>query len=183
MSDMTDAWAYMTRYLYPDPWPRVYLGEWKYEKMNKFKEGDRVVVLASNYASGSPHTPSQDTIGLHGVITNVDVNDECPYYVKFDNGRGGVSYVEKDLRLEELTMENVQKGDVLLNSCCNEEVTVIERIGDLVFLSEENRPEVSECYVHVKQLEDEGYSLVKEVTKEEIAEKFGVDVAKLRVKD
>lgn len=83
-------------------------------------------------------------------------------------------------------MEDVQKGDVIVSH--NNERTVIERLGDIVFTTG-NRNDWKETTIwNTAELKTYGFTIkqpepeLTELTMQEVADKFGVDVSKLKIK-
>lgn len=154
--------------------------------MAKFDVGDRVVVNDRAYAN----------VGKHGVILRILAGYGSRAYgivhAKLDDGTT-ITYWEYKLDKEENSMDNLTKGDIILDSD-GDKVKVLEVFGDLVALSEYG-PENSGAHKRfstwrtVDQLKDEDYKVPAEdqgnveLTLEEVAEKLEIPVDKLRIKD
>lgn len=86
------------------------------------------------------------------------------------------------------TFADLAKGDVVIHPS-GKELTVLARLEDLVFLSKfDGAEEAGFCYHYrelsqfyrIKQLEPE--TTILELTLDQVAEKFGVDVKDLKIK-
>lgn len=149
--------------------------------MHIYKVGDKAKIINNDrgcFSVGEVYQVKAGTIiGTDGFM--------YPYQIE------GVEDSWKDEELELVTMNPYKKGDLVKEKAHHSNAqTVIEVLGDLVFLSGTGKPEVSEEWFHYKELErwaktvkiDTPDHSVREVTLEEIAEKFNVDPLHIRVK-
>jgi hypothetical protein len=147
--------------------------------MAKFKKGDRVRIIDGLLG---PWSVPRGTAGT------VDEDDDSTPWVLWDQGEGDRRWAahENRLTLLEKTMENLQPGDILVKDGLNDKREVQGVIGNAVITidSDDNMATLSS----VEQLKRQGWKLesestdTTEVSLAEIAEKFSIDVAKLRIK-
>lgn len=87
---------------------------------------------------------------------------------------------ESNSKLMEKTMEDLQKGDVIVVN--SNEYTIIERLGDIVFTASAYGTAVRS----ITELKERGFTIKQqeptELTMQEVADKFGVDASKLKIK-
>lgn len=145
------------------------------------KVGDKVKIVAG--------ADVEHAIGDTGVIIEDDFGTALPYMVAVAD-KGTCWYQASELQLiEEKSMNPYKKGQVLVNKVTEtRKQTVMETLGDLVFVSKNTYPEEYWGTLHYKQVEG-AYTVeipptdIKEVTLDEIAKQFNVPVDKIRVKD
>lgn len=84
-------------------------------------------------------------------------------------------------------MEDLQKGDVIV-APGGAEYTVIERLGDIVFTAGWGNNWGKTLVWNTTELKNRGYTIKQtepeptEISMQEVADKFGVDVSKLKIK-
>lgn len=146
--------------------------------MTQFKRGDRVKVIGEGRH-----------VGKTGVIQNSDEgfsgNHREVLDVRFD-GNGGAGLFNYKLELiKENTMDNLQPGDIIIDKVGNElEVKLANSEYVLTIDIYDKSNDVSAHTVnHLKIL---GYTIKSdetELTLKQIADKFNIDVSKLRIKE
>ncbi len=151
--------------------------------MTKFREGESVRV-----------TPGEDRYnmtGMVGTVMNVDTSDNrddyVVYSVRFEGDRRKLLFGYK---LEHVIGGTMKVGDTLVNPNGGE-MTVLgyhNQGVELYALSCIGDPNKMEDWYTATEIKDNGWKLktdpqIKEVTLEDVAKKFGVDIAEIRVKD
>lgn len=144
----------------------------------KYKVGDLVELIDTN---GQPYLIDQ--IGKFGKV--VRVSDFRGGFVSVDNPdlRGGL-WIE-NVKLMEKTMDNLVQGDILVRKEYGYTFEVQGKIGKVYIGVDEDDEAV--LYT-AKQLESYEYEIKQEettteVTLEEVAEKMGIPLENLRIKD
>lgn len=141
--------------------------------MTQFKVGDEVELI-----EGYGGLPEGHRFTITDVTPSGDPDDGGMIY----GDSIGVVFGRR-LKLVERTMDNLQKGDVVTEGgYYSEDLTVGERLGDFVFLLDEEG-HADEMYT-VKELKDKGFTLklpepeieTKEMTVAEVAEELGYNV-------
>lgn len=135
----------------------------------KFKIGDKVRVINN----GDRH---YDQVG---EITGEDTSWGLDWRVEFNNG--SESYDEDELKKEEY-MFNV--GDIIVSENGFKR-KVLAVVGNLTALSDTTNFNYFNDWYTKRKLEDYGFKLASEETTlsmQEVADKFGVDVDKLKIK-
>lgn len=156
--------------------------------MTKFKVGDKIVPNDDKWTC-----LTADTIGAsYAVITRITLLGSCCYDLY--NSRGekisscGFCQNDNNSKLKEKTMENLQKGDVLVDKDGYER-TVVYAVDEIVFTAGPG-DETSSRGVYpwsLGELKHSGIHLkadetTTELTMDEIADKFGLNVANLKIK-
>lgn len=82
------------------------------------------------------------------------------------------------------TLSDLQKGDVIFD-IYKREYLVLARLEDIIFLSGAGTKDNVEEFIAIHELETRGFVLEQptyEVSRQQIAEKFNIDVDKLKIK-
>ena len=136
----------------------------------KFKIGDKVRVI----------NKEDEYYDQVGVITGKDISCWYDWKVTFNSGR---SFYDEDELIKEKNMFNV--GDVVVNNSGSKR-KVLAVVDELTALSASYNSNYFGSWYTKEQLEDYDYKLVSEeettLSMQEVADKFGVDVDKLKIK-
>ena len=156
----------------------------------KLKVGDKIVPKGGGWGCVTATMKGAD----YAIITNTTPTLSGDSYYSYDlyknHKKVDVCYFcqnETNSKLMERTMEDLQKGDVIVNKS-GREVTVIERLGDIVFTTDWENDWNSSFVLNTTELKNKGYTVKRdkleptELTMQEVADKFGVDVGKLKIK-
>lgn len=141
-----------------------------------FKVGDRVIAQEST---------GDITKGKCYMVSNIP----DPDHINFLDDRGDERYRDSIYyTLQVKTMDSLEKGDVIIENDGTDTCKVLEILGSLVALSENNRHEEFDDWFLLKSIKDNwkikaAEEDIKELTLEEVAKLAGVDVEKLRIKD
>lgn len=134
----------------------------------------RVVEDSCYFKKGEVITLKKDDDTLNPYFWKEDKSNYCPIHWS------SLEYADKDL-------DNLEVGDVLVDTSGNE-ITVLGVLGQLIFLSKYSTQEYYSGGYTVIQLKDYGFKLkcqeeeITELTIDQIAEKFGKDPSKIKIK-
>lgn len=149
----------------------------------KYKIGDKIVPKNGIWTCGK----ADDARADYAVITQTGRRYHYDLY-KDSKKVDWCSLCQNDTnsKLMEKTMEDLQKGDVIISKSGREH-TVIERLGDIVFTTGyENNWDDTVAW-NTTELKDRGFTIKQpeteptEITMQQIADEFGVDVSKLKI--
>lgn len=135
----------------------------------KFKIGDKVRVI----------NKEDEYYDQVGVITGKDISCWYDWKVTFNSGR---SFYDEDELIKEKNMFNA--GDVVVNNSGSKR-KVLAVVDELTALSNTANFNYFNGWYTKKELEECGYKLASEETTlsmQEVADKLGVDVDKLKIK-
>lgn len=163
--------------------PRDAHGRFAKKSMSTFKVGDTVRIKGVSY------TDKRD-IGKVGMIKHIDDDFLSPSPHKYKViPTADLWFCEEELELvpSEITWETLKKGDKVQSnsSIIQNPQTVIETIGDIVFLSRDFDDYTTGPFYSRKELAAVGYTIIQpeppkeevlELTVREIEEKFGKKV-------
>lgn len=155
------------------------------ELKGKIKVGDKVRAVKGK--SSGCYKLNDDS--EEEEITQVDSDgfwiDGCHH--SFNNEINHLEIVEEEKERTEITLENLKKNDCIKDPQ-NNKYKIIERVGDLVFLSWPET-EFETCWDttfgginHIDELKHDGYKIVppnqepRKVTLAQVKERFGEDV-------
>jgi len=165
--------------------------------MDKFKVGDKVTVKenfweikSGVYANDDMKKLAGRTLEVDGIYSNGDV------YTKQDDSNDDTVWGWDKNWLElytepskEITWDTLKWKDVVVDTPGGERM-VLGVLNDVVFLSWDNDfDEVSSNPYTKKELQKYGYTIKQatpeklELTLDRVAEKFGVDVANIKIKE
>jgi len=159
--------------------------------MNKFKIGDKIKVKENFweiergvYVADMKKLAGR-TLELDFVHSNGDVN------TKQDDSNDNTSWTWSKDWLEPynptITWDTLKWKDVVVEEDGDERM-VLGVLNDLVFLSKIENFNVAVYWYHKEELQKKGYTIKQalveklELTLEQIAEKFGVDVTNIKIK-
>lgn len=153
----------------------------------KFKAGQKVKVVSNS----DPCIKSKQLmVGKVCEIKFIDNSDIYPYSVWNEDKSNWWWFIESDLQAVERTLDDLEVGDILVNG--DEERKVLGLLESLIFTSDNiDFDSASSTVWTVKQLKIHGWSLKQEeqpedtteISIQEIADKFNIDVDKLRIKE
>lgn len=136
----------------------------------KFKIGDKVRVI----------NKEDEYYDQVGVITGKDISCWYDWKVTFNSGR---SFYDEDELIKEKNMFNV--GDVIVSKDGSKR-KVLAVVDELTALSNTTNFNYFNDWYTKKELEDYVFKLASEeettLSMQEVADKFGVDVDKLKIK-
>jgi len=157
--------------------------------MTQFKVNDKVTVKAGcKHACGTLEYEVVDYL----IITKIDDNGRY-YYTAYRGGETVDScYCYKDDHLElyiapVITWDTLKWKDVVIDED-GEERLVLGVLNDLVFLSGCDVFNVAGTWYLIQELQEKGYTIKQapvdklELTLEQVAEKFGIEVGNLKIK-
>ena len=154
----------------------------------KFKKGDKVKVSdVIHYYDGKIYW-NQSNAGKIGTIKII--NEEglsLPYSVEFEDGNSE-PFIESDLTLVTpliKTLDNLEVGDVVMHSSATR--TVLAVLGSIVFLSDcQFEKRLAFIYstedLRVKEYKVKQPTITTALTRQQIADKFGISVDDLIIK-
>jgi len=149
--------------------------------MTKFKVGDKVI--KPKYPTNVPYVIE---------LATVESGHDTYTLTGGDLGKGSTRHwwMNDDLKLMEKTMENLVQGDVLVSESTYQENLIFQgKVGDIFGFIEDEEDNRSAVWFSKEELDELKYTIKgsepeqTEVTLAEIADKFGVDVESLRIKD
>jgi len=154
--------------------------------MAKFKIGDKVRIVSDTYADGSPYKGSESQTVIGKVVT-IEGYDGKYYKVQIE----GISYTydlsERDLVFAEKTLDNLEVGDIIAD--LNGDEREVVAVGPAYIATIDKYDGSDDLDSHeIEKLKGYKWTVKqdieqKEVTLEEIAKKFNVPVAQLRIKE
>ena len=154
--------------------------------MAKYKVGQQVKIIGNHYDDGT-QTVNQSNVGKIGTVEQNDFSNSYPYYIGFSD-IGYNIFIESDLAPVVKSLETLEVGDVVLDRYKYEK-TVLAVLPNLYALSWLNDPESFSNWwtLHELQkyytLKDTTEPVTTELTPEAIAEKFGLPVDEIRIKE
>lgn len=149
----------------------------------KFKVGQKVKVVSNNSGFVKAMTAM---VGNTYRIQGVEAGRDNGLIYKLN----GWWFIESDLQAVERTLDDLEVGDILVDG--SDEVKVLGILESLIFLSNDNDFDSCDgCIWTAKTLKACGYELKQEeqpeetteLTLKEVADKFNIDVDKLRIKE
>jgi len=164
--------------------------------MNKFKIGDKVKVKENFWEIESDIDATDNRKKLAGRTLEVKfVFNDGDVYTKQDDSNDDTRWAWDKNWLElyteprkEITWETLKRKDVVFDVNGNERM-VLDVRNDLVFISQDDSfYKASNFNYHRQELSDYGYTIKQatpeklELTLEQVAEKFGVDVTNIKIK-
>lgn len=149
----------------------------------KFKVGDKIVPKNGEWDCITARGQDAD----YAIVTTLTDGEYYYDLYKGSEKMGCCSVCQDDTnsKLMEKTMENIQKGDVIVS---DGERTVIERLGDIVFTTGCDNDWSMTLVWSTTELKNKGFTIKQpepeptELTMQEVADKFGIDVSKLKIK-
>ena len=154
--------------------------------MAKYKVGQQVKVISDHNYDGM-QTVNQSNVGKIGTVEQNNYSEDYPYEIKF-SAIGWYVFIESDLAPVVKTLETLEVGDVVLNQDKLKR-TVLAILPNLYGLSYLNDPKGFSSWHTLHELQEE-YTLkdatepvTTELTLEAIAEKFGLPVDEIRIKE
>ena len=157
--------------------------------MTQFKVNDKVTVKA-----GCKHecVKLEDKVFDYLLITGVDSDDGYTYtaYRGGEKVTGCMCYKDDHLELyvaPVITWDTLKWKDVVVDRYGDKRL-VLGVLNDAVFLSGINNFNVSGAFYHKEEIQTKGYTIKQapveklELTLEQVAEKFGVEVGNLKIK-
>lgn len=154
----------------------------------KFKVGQKVKVV-NNY--NPSNSKKKAMVGKVCEIKGVGPgHTEFTYAVWNEDKSDWWWFREQDLQAVERTLDDLVVGDILVNG--SKKNKVLGLVGQIVFLSLANIFDMSSNNINtVQELKKYGYTLKQEeqpeetteLTLKEVADKFNIDVDKLRIKE
>lgn len=152
----------------------------------RYKVGDRVRIKNDLYA-GYWKT---DARKLLGKIVTIDRIDTTSYKTIYFIEESTYEWYDTDFEPVEKTFANLVKGDKLTTDEDKYTYTVLARLEDIIFLSDANNEYSANFNCHYKELQGLGYKIKQEkpetttveLTLDQVAEKFGVNVKDLKIK-
>jgi len=159
--------------------------------MNKFKIGDKVKIKENFWEIKSEVSVNDNKKKLAGRTLEVEyIYDYGDVRTKQDNSNDDTSWFwDKDwieLYNPIITWETLKWKDVVVKY--GNEQMVLDVRNDLVFISQPGNFERTCDYSHKQELQDDCYTIKQatpeklELTLEQVAEKFGVDVTNIKIK-
>ena len=154
--------------------------------MAKYKVGQQVKIISDHNYNGT-QTINQSAVGKIGTVEKNDYSRSYPYSISFNDSSSSI-FFESDLAPVVKTLETLEVGDVVLDED-KDERTVLVVLPNLYGLSYGNDPKGFSSWHTLHELQEE-YTLkdttepvVTELTLEAIAEKFGLPVDEIRIKE
>ena len=149
-------------------------------KLQRFSIGDHVRAISDS--------SDADVTGSIGFVIKVDDDGVVVYSVDFENHKGYYMY-DHELEYVKKTIKNVVVGDVLSNSY--ETVEVLAVIDKMVAVASLNGFNDQFEWMRIDHAESNGWKLKQseikdekiDVTLADIADKFDIDIKKLRIKE
>jgi len=159
--------------------------------MSKFKVGDKVKVKENFWEINGDVYSNGNMKKLAGRILEVKyLHNNRNVITKEDDSNDDTSWTwDKnwvELHNPTITWDTLKWKDVVVNKNGNEQM-VLDVRNDLVFLSDTDF-NVSGAFYHKEELQNDGYTIKQapvdklELTLEQVAEKFGVEVGNLKIK-
>ena len=159
--------------------------------MNKFKVGDKIIVKENFWEIKSDIDATDNRKKLAGRTLEVEYIDSYGYvYTKQDDSNDDTVWGWDKNWLElynpTITWDTLKWKDVLVTEVG--ERMVLGVLNDLVFLSSYNDFNVTSSFYTKKELQKYGYTIKQptpeklELTLDQVAEKFGVDVTNIKIK-
>ena len=163
----------------------------------KYKAGDKVKVKekfweieSGIYFNGN----MKKLLGKTLEVGSVDINGSV--FTKQDDSNDSTAWTWDENWIElyrpTITWDTLKWKDVLVEEDGREQI-VLGVLNDLVFISWDNDlSEVDDSTYHKQQLQDRGYTIKQptpaiveklELTLDQIAKKFGVDVTNIKIKE
>lgn len=143
-----------------------------------YKVGDRVKIVKrkpDNKFGGCDWDKPNGDVGRTGVITEIGITNK-PYEV-YDGDDYLGWFNDEEITLMEGTMENLKKGDVLVD-VVGDDYTVGAVLEDIIFLID--RDGNTYTFYTTKELKNKGYKLKTdsptELTAAEVSKRLGYDV-------
>ena len=164
--------------------------------MNKFKIGDKVKVKENFWEIESDDVSTADEMKkLVGRTLEVEsVDSDGDVYTKQDDSKDDTEWSWDKNWLElytepskEITWDTLKWKDVVVDENSDERMVLLV-VNDLVFISKYTNFDTHSVTRHKKELQDMGYTIKQstpeklELTLDQIAEKFGVDVTNIKIK-
>lgn len=149
----------------------------------RFKIGDKIVPKDGIWECAAASVREAD----YAIITYA--RSKYSYNLYKDGNKVSSCYFcqnDTNSKLMEKTMEDLQKGDVIVDD--GYEYTVMERLGDIVFTTGYGNDCNKTFAWNTTELKNNGSTIKQdepeptELTMQEVADKFGVDVSKLKIK-
>ena len=154
--------------------------------MAKYKVGQRVKLIGNHYTDGT-QVSNQSIVGKIGTVEQNDFSNSYPYLIRFSDSSCN-SFIESDLAPFVKTLETLEVGDVVLDAD-KDERTVLVVLPNLYGLSYGSDPKSFANWYTLHELQEE-YTLkdatepvFTELTLKAIAEKFGLPVDEIRIKE
>lgn len=153
----------------------------------KFKAGQKVKVVSNPDPS---IRPKRAMVGKVCEIKYIDESRRRLYAVWDENKSIYWWFGESDLQAINRTLDDLEVGDILVDDD-GDETKVLGVLGEVIFRSRINEFGVFGIGYTVTELKDEGFKLKQEeqpedtteLTLKEVADKFNIDVDKLRIKE
>ena len=163
--------------------------------MNKFKIGDKVTVKENFWEIDSGMVLSSNRKKLVGRTLEIEsVYSNGYIYTKQDDSNDDTVWTWDENWVElynpTITWDNLKWKDVVLDKDGDEQM-VLGVLNDVVFISWYNEFNEADDWYHKQELKDTGYTIKQatptppeklELTLDQIAEKFGVDVTNIKIK-
>ena len=156
----------------------------------KLKVGDKIVPKGGDWGCVTATMKGAD----YAIITRTTPTLSGGSYYSYDlyknHKKVDACYScqnDTNSKLMEKTMEDIQKGDVFVSENGFER-TVIERLGDIVFTTGWGDNWDDTAFWSTTELKNKGFTIKQpepettELTMQEVADKFSVDVSKLKIK-